>query len=39
MARAANLLENRRSLQRNSLTDEAKQAVKDAAGSGVQIQF
>jgi len=26
-------------LQYNSLNDQAKQAVKDAAGSGVQIQF
>ena len=29
----------RRSLEINRLTDQAKQAIKDAAGSGVQIRF
>ena len=29
----------RRSLQVNSLNDQAKQAIKGAAGSGVRIQF
>ena len=29
----------RRSLQGNHLDDQAKQAVKDAAGSGVSIRF